>query len=1603
MRFKSTKTLVVLLAVLAVSRVMAGNGEILYVNSFEGTGNVPQFVPVDDQAVAAQTLLEIDIDTSSPENQAGLSWSLDQGPPGMTVNAASGLLRWTPTRAQASAHPITVSVEDLAGLANSLDFSVEAIDNSAAPLIQPIADRSIETGVLFQLQAVASDPDPKDSLDFTLDAAPVGMSVDLVTGLIEWLPQPGDSGSLPITVRVTDPGGRFDTETFTLNVADGQPPMIDPVADRGAIPGVLMTVQATASDPDDSDLTFALLERPTGMTVDPASGAITWTPVVQQLGPHLVTVEVRDPSGFSDSTGFDVFVDINRPPVAVDDAGYRVERGDMLSVPGPGVLANDIDPNDDPLSALLEIGPERGALTLDADGGFEYTPDNPAGTIGIENVWAFNTVNGNANYQPLIANLDDDPAAEIIVNHNGSFSTTVYAFDGATGQVEWQTSFLSRQLQDNSIPAVGDIDLDGRPELIFIGGEPDASPPQRRQLFALEHDGGLKWISEPMPLRYYDTSSGGLIAGRQMSNAAVSLADLDGDGQPEILVPYSGSPAGYQVWDAEGRMLYRVEEPGLSIVGGGHPRLEVVDLDLDGDPEVVVGNVAWSHNGELIWKNTDGFLHYRQSHYPVAVNLDDDPYPELVRVRGGNTSAPGDARGNLVALNHDGTLLWEHMMPLANDWAPLSVADVDLDGTVEILRAVDPDILRVINGEDGTVQWEKTVGVWGAAGATAFDMDGDGFLEVILMDAASDLRIWDGRDGTEKLVFDTDGFSNAPQPYTLPVFADVDADGQSEMVTAGPFTFGFSPLVNVWKSPANDWPPMRSIWNQYRYHVTNVNDDLTIPARERPHWLQPGLNLSMINQRLPESRVEESDSFSYRASDGEFASNAAQVEIRILPPNAAPRILSTPKLLASPGFQYRYTPLAVDTDPGESLVWTLAEAPAGMAIDADGTLSWTPSAADLGAHTIVIEVTDTVGVSGFQNFTLEVASSVTVPDLAGLNEAQAIAALSAESLTPDPLREVFSDVVAAGIVAGQDPPAGSTAPAGGAVELEISRGPVPVSVPDLIALNVDDAVAALNAAGLAADAIEFVNNAAPRDSVLSQDPPPGAAAAAGSQVDLLVSGGPRAVITISPTVIPAGSTATVGVSIREVDGAPVDPQPAVTLDIEIAPNAMAGTPPVLDGSDVTTFGDSQGAFAITAAFDAELMTAEAVVAQPLSDGAGADIYSEFFAQMQHYEGLVGQLIQAVETGDSAGIASLDQALADLLEAIDAPRLRAISPIAPAGGMPPRPSVAQAAGFTPGPDDAAYLQASIDLLVMVEQLGQVLAEGNAPDLVINQLNQQLADVAAALANLEPATYGVLDAGGVIVALLGTRVPRLVEADIRAIRQALRDEGLVTEGVRGHDADPDGADRSLRFSLPGLMVASSIRQNIINDFYMPYLSQVARSMATVIAADLLQQFANGGAIVGPVTGGSLAIHVFEIPNSIIEGSGFSTLLAENNHVTIVGPTLIDAVLVALDGLPSAEDAKDLNSINDAIQTQIDNADAIGTAWQEANSVPESVLRGCILDNSPACRQLVYPEGLTSVYGAEGGLSLPAPVVFIVRNLEPGFDTMAVAVASFVPSQQ
>ncbi len=64
----------------------------------------------------------------------------------------------------------------------------------------------------------------------------------------------------------------------------------------------------------------------------------------------------------------------NTPPVAVDDS-YQTDKDTPLSVPAPGVLGNDYDPDGDPITAVLETDVSHGVLNLNSDGSFDYTPD----------------------------------------------------------------------------------------------------------------------------------------------------------------------------------------------------------------------------------------------------------------------------------------------------------------------------------------------------------------------------------------------------------------------------------------------------------------------------------------------------------------------------------------------------------------------------------------------------------------------------------------------------------------------------------------------------------------------------------------------------------------------------------------------------------------------------------------------------------------------------------------------------------------------------------------------------------------------------------------------------------------------------------------------------------------------------------------------------------------------------------------------------------------------------------------------------------------------------------------------------------------------------
>jgi len=59
-----------------------------------------------------------------------------------------------------------------------------------------------------------------------------------------------------------------------------------------------------------------------------------------------------------------------------DTFTYNVDWETTLTVPAPGVLSNDTDPDGDPLTVTVVDDVEHGELKLATDGRFKYEPDD---------------------------------------------------------------------------------------------------------------------------------------------------------------------------------------------------------------------------------------------------------------------------------------------------------------------------------------------------------------------------------------------------------------------------------------------------------------------------------------------------------------------------------------------------------------------------------------------------------------------------------------------------------------------------------------------------------------------------------------------------------------------------------------------------------------------------------------------------------------------------------------------------------------------------------------------------------------------------------------------------------------------------------------------------------------------------------------------------------------------------------------------------------------------------------------------------------------------------------------------------------------------------
>jgi lysophospholipase L1-like esterase len=223
-----------------------------------------------------------------------------------------------------------------------------------------------------------------------VDGDDVSAAIDVIieTSLAVPYATIGDSYNAAIGKAVTfDAAGSFDpaggTLTYEWDVnSDG-------------------TADATTSTPSYTHTYTAAYEGLVTMTVKSTSGktAVATAPILVERDGDGIQDEVdncpdaanpgqedRDEDGTGDlcdatsgiptvdQEGVTVGETANATPVAVADA-FTTETGAALTVPAPGVLANDTDADTgDTLTAKVTVKPRNGTLALAGDGSFTYTP-----------------------------------------------------------------------------------------------------------------------------------------------------------------------------------------------------------------------------------------------------------------------------------------------------------------------------------------------------------------------------------------------------------------------------------------------------------------------------------------------------------------------------------------------------------------------------------------------------------------------------------------------------------------------------------------------------------------------------------------------------------------------------------------------------------------------------------------------------------------------------------------------------------------------------------------------------------------------------------------------------------------------------------------------------------------------------------------------------------------------------------------------------------------------------------------------------------------------------------------------------------------------------
>lgn len=457
-------------------------------------------------------------------------------------------------------------------------------------------------------------------------------------------------------VMVKSPLGPGSKSGFTFI----PPPTITTLSPMSGPIGTTVTITGTnfSTVPSDNTVYFGTVKA----TVLSATGTTLTVTVPTSASYQPVTVTTNQLTAYSDKS-----FNVTFPGVALDNSSYASELDIKTGEAPRTLLSGDLDGDGKPDLVLITVDNPPYRVTV-------YRNTSTAGKVSFDAPSSFfiNTVAVDIT----LADMTGDGKLDIVASKFYVYGLTVYENQSTPGHL----AFSNYSTYAGTYPAavaVGDLDLDGRPDVVAAEYDQPLISVLRNESVA-----GTTEIGTGTNYSLGDVSS------------SVAIVDVDGDGKPDVITAGNGAPD--IIKDGRGTVsIYR----NNSVKGAvsfftrldykvvGAKQVKFADIDGDKKPDMLV---AGEIGAVFVYKNTsspgnisfapkinaEGFTGYTS--IGAIEDMDGDGKPDLGIV--GNTFSANDSIAVLVNTSTGGNISFTKKTGIKTRQEVTGFVATDLDG-----------------------------------------------------------------------------------------------------------------------------------------------------------------------------------------------------------------------------------------------------------------------------------------------------------------------------------------------------------------------------------------------------------------------------------------------------------------------------------------------------------------------------------------------------------------------------------------------------------------------------------------------------------------------------------------------------------------------------------------------------------------------------------------------------------------------------------------------------------------------------------------------------------------------------------------------------------